>query len=193
MSIPTSIGTVETSIFQPGEKLPYRSDRLWLIIKGVVKSYTFGEEGSLITLGFWGAEDLIGKALSRITPYTLKCISEVEAISVHRDYWQMLSSNLLYHAQQTQHLSYIVRNTRIARRLWLLLEWLADKFGRTIAQGRLIDFKLTHQELADAIGTTRITITKTLIQFEQEGLILRPKTKCIVLKNQAEPESTLDL
>ena len=64
----------------------------------------------------------------------------------------------------------------------LLLKWLADKFGRTISQGRLIDFKLTHQELADAIDTTRITVTKTLIQFEDEGIILRPRTKCIVLR-----------
>jgi len=89
----------------------------------------------------------------------------------------------LYHAQQTQQLTYISRNTRIAQRLWLLLEWLGNKFGRIISQGNLIDVKLTHQELAAAIGTTRITVTKILNQFEREGLIVRPQTKCIVLKN----------
>ena len=173
-----------TVFFESGDELPYRPDCLWLITHGVVKSYTISEEGSLITLGFWGTEDLVGHSLSNIVPYTLECIGDVQAIAVHRQDWTTFSHNLLLHAQQTQHLSYIVRNTRIARRLWLLLEWLADKFGRAIAQGRLIDFKLTHQELADAISTTRITVTKTLIQFEKEGLILRPRTKCIVLRSQ---------
>ena len=59
---------------------------------------------------------------------------------------------------------------------------MAGKFGREIRQGKLIDFKLTHQELADVVGTTRITVTKTLNQFEREGLIIRPKTKCIILR-----------
>lgn len=179
----TSISDTNALHFNSGDKLPYQTDHLWLITQGVVKSCTVSEEGSSITLGFWGQEDLVGASLSNIVPYTLECIGEVEAISVHQTDWQMLSQNMLYHAQQTQQLSYIVRNTKIASRLWLLLEWLADKFGRAIAQGKLIDFKLTHQELADALSTTRITVTKTLIQFEDEGLILRPKTKCIIIKH----------
>ncbi|WP_413467349.1 helix-turn-helix domain-containing protein [Pleurocapsa sp. FMAR1] len=48
----------------------------------------------------------------------------------------------------------------MARRLWLLLKWLGNKFGRVIKQGNLIDFSLTHQELAEAINTTRITVIK---------------------------------
>ncbi|MEL6929718.1 MAG: Crp/Fnr family transcriptional regulator [Cyanobacteria bacterium J06600_6] len=182
MSTFTLAKETDVLLFKPGDELPHRTDHLWLIVKGVVKSYTVSEEGSLITLGFWGTEDLVGESLSRISPYTLKCLGEVEAVSIHRDCWDALSKNLLYHAQQTQQLSYIVRSNRIAKRLWLLLTWLAEKFGRGTEDGRMIDFKLSHQELADAISTTRITVTKTLIQFEAEGLILRPRTKCIILK-----------
>lgn len=178
----TLISESKTVIFRPGDDLPQRTDYLWLLVSGVIKSCTVSEEGTSITLGFWGTEDLVGGALSNITPYNLRCISEVRAIAVHRKQWEEASVNLLYSAQQTQQLLYIVRNTRIAKRLWLLLKWLANKFGRVIQQGKLIDFKLTHQELADAINTTRITVTKTLNQFEREGLILRPKTKCIIIK-----------
>jgi CRP-like cAMP-binding protein len=178
----SEINETNTLSFNPGAELPYQADHLWLITDGIVKSYTISEEGCLITLGFWGKKDIVGESLSKVEPYTLECLGKVEAIAVHQNRWNVLSKNLLHHAQQTQQLAYIVRNTRISKRLWLLLEWLATKFGREIAQGRLIDFKLTHQELADAISTTRITVTKTLIQFEQEGLILRPKTKCIILR-----------
>ena len=182
MSAFAPINQTDIQLFKPGNKLPHRVDHLWLILNGVVKSYTVSEEGSQITLGFWGIEDLVGTSLSRITPYTLQCIDAVEAIALHRNYWDSFSKNMLYNAQQTQQLSYIVRSDRIAKRLWLLLQWLAIKFGRAIEEGTLIDFKLTHQELADAISTTRITVTKTLIEFEAKGSILRPRTKCIILK-----------
>lgn len=171
-------------LFKSGEELPQKTDYLWQIVSGVVKSYTIDEEGDSITLGFWGMDDLVGKDLSNIVPHSLKCISKVKAIAIHRNQWEEVSANLLYHAQQTQQLLYIVRNTRIAQRLWLLLTWLAQKFGRTIRQGHLIDFQLTHQELADAINTTRITVTKTLNQFEKDGLILRPKTRCIIIRQK---------
>jgi CRP-like cAMP-binding protein len=170
------------TLFKAGEELPREIDHLWFITNGVVKTYTVSEKGGLITLGFWGKGDVIGKSLSNSDPYIVKCISEVKAIAVPQPHWQTLSHQFLDYAQQTQQLMYIVRNNRISKRLWLLLKWLASKFGRVIQQGNLIDFKLTHQELADAIGTTRITVTKILNQFEREGLIIRPKTKCIVLK-----------
>ncbi len=169
-------------LFYPGDELPQRTNQLWLIVRGVVKSYTISEEGASITLGFWGAEDLVGEPLSRVVPHHLKCMSQVEAIAISQAQWETVSKNLLYHAQQTQQLMYILRSTRIAKRLWLLLKWMAGKFGREIKPGKLIDFKLTHQELADVLGTTRITVTKTLNQFEREGLIIRPKTQCIILR-----------
>lgn len=190
--MPTSISKPKTVLFHPGDDLPQKQDYLWLILSGVIKSCTISEEGASVTLGFWGREDLVGGTLSNIAPYNLRCISEVKAIAVHRSEWKNASQNLLYHAQQNLQLLYIVRNTRIAKRLWLLLKWLAKKFGRVVKQGKLIDFKLTHQELAEAINTTRITVTKTLNQFEREGLILRPKTKCIILKisSQTDPQNS---
>ena len=177
-----SVNQLDTINFKPGDELFLEENHLWLIVGGVVKSYTISQEGNFITLGFWGTDDLLGRSLSPITPYTLKCLSEVSAIAIPQAQWQEVSRQMLNHAKQTQQLTYIVRSTRIHKRLWLLLRWLAEKFGRTIEQGKLIDFKLTHQELADAIDTTRITVTKTLNQFEDEGRILRPRTKCIIVK-----------
>lgn len=167
--------------FHSGDELPLQTDYIWLIVSGVVKNYTISEEGTPITLGFWGTEDLIGKSLSTVAPYISECISNVEAIAIPQNQWDSVSQNLWHQARQIQQLTFIIRNNRIAKRLWLLLEWLAFKFGREIESGKLIDFKLTHQELADAVGTTRITVTKTLNQFERDGLILRPKSKCIIL------------
>ena len=178
----TLISQQKTTFFPDGEQLPTEADYLWLIINGVVKTYTQGRDGTSITLGFWGNKDVVGNSLSKVNPYRVKCLSDVKAIAVPRNQWGSLSREMIYCQQQTQQLIYIVRNTKVARRLWLLLTWLASKFGRIVSYGKLIDFKLTHQELANALGTTRITVTKILNQFEQDGLIVRPKTRCIIIK-----------
>ena len=159
------------AFFRDGARLPSKRDCIWLIVDGVVKTFSMNESGTFITLGFWGNRDVVGTVLSNINPYMIQCMSQ-DAFNL--DFLVI---------QQTQQLMYIIRNTQVSQRLWLFLEWLGHKFGRTIEEGKLIDFKLTHQEIAEAIGTTRITVTKILNQFEREGSILRPKTRCIILKH----------
>jgi CRP-like cAMP-binding protein len=65
-----------------------------------------------------------------------------------------------------------------------LLNWLAKKFGRQVEQGQLINLRLTHQEIAEILGTTRVTITRLLNEFEQRGAIKRLPRQFIVLQEQ---------
>jgi len=180
----TLVNEHKITIFRNGDELPNEQDHIWLILDGVIKTFSTNESGTAVTLGFWGNRDVVGMPLSKITPYKIKCMSNVKAIAIAQSQQASVVAECIYHQQQTQQLIYIVRHTnRVAKRLWLFLKWLGGKFGRTIPEGKLIDFRLTHQELAEAIGTTRITVTKTLNQFEREGFILRPKTRCIILKS----------
>lgn len=50
----------------------------------------------------------------------------------------------------------------------LLLE-LAEQYGKTTRDGLLIDIKLSHQDLANIIGSTRETVTTTLGELQSEG------------------------
>lgn len=60
------------------------------------------------------------------------------------------------------------------------LIWLSDEFGRDIDKGKLIDIYLTHQEIAEVLNTTRVTITRLLMQLEAEGKLTRHKRQIIV-------------
>lgn len=59
---------------------------------------------------------------------------------------------------------------------------LADKFGKKHSTGVIIDFKLTHQQLADAVGAVRETVTKILLEL-QDNNIIEIKKKKILLKD----------
>ena len=177
----TLIENKPTTLFASGEPLPVKSEYFWLITQGVIKTYTYNQRGKPSILGFWGTGDLIGGNLSSVQPYKNTCLSSTIAISISLSEQDKLASKMLSHALQIQQLTYIIHNNRVSERVWLLLQWLGSKFGRAINQGKLIDFRITHRELAEATGTTRITVTKILNQFERDGLIMRPKTKRIIL------------
>ena len=66
----------------------------------------------------------------------------------------------------------------------ILLNWLAKKCGREVKEGQMIDLRLTHQDIAEILGTTRVTVTRTLNQFEQQGMITRLPLQRIVLKEE---------
>jgi CRP-like cAMP-binding protein len=66
-----------------------------------------------------------------------------------------------------------------------LLTWLAKRFGQEVEQGKLIDLRLTHQDIAELIGLTRVTVTRVLSDLEKQGMIQRQERHFIVLYDQS--------
>ena len=61
-----------------------------------------------------------------------------------------------------------------------LLLRLADEHGVEDRRGTLVAFKITHQEMANIIGSTRETVSLTLSQFKKRKLIDTEGRKVIV-------------
>jgi CRP-like cAMP-binding protein len=167
-------------IFGRREVLPQREEILWRIERGAVRTLTWSEEGNSITLGYWGKGDLVGYPLSTIKPYQIECLTIVEVTIVPSELWYQNLDAFLMHIQQSEELLNIVHRKPISLRLWHFLLWLTNKFGRDIEQGRLIDLAVTHQEMAEVLNTTRVTVTRLLQQFEEEGKLIRHKRRLIL-------------
>lgn len=163
-------GTASLQVFKRRDCLPSHETMLWQIESGAVRTLTLTEDGSIVPLGFWGAQDVVGPLISRIQPYQIECLTDVKAIAIVPEQCQSLTHVLLSHIQQMEELLRI-RNGQVQQRLFQLLEWLARRFGRESDRGRQIEIRLTHQDLADVIGTTRVTITRLMGLFEREGII----------------------
>ncbi|BAZ66734.1 MAG: Crp/Fnr family transcriptional regulator [Pelatocladus maniniholoensis HA4357-MV3] len=167
-------------IFTRREVIPARNDVLWRIERGAVRTLTWSEDGTFITLGYWGPEDLIGYPLSRVKPYQIECLTSVEVSVVPPHHWNQDVNALITHIQQAEELLSIVHRKPISLRLWQFLVWLSEKFGRDVEQGKLIELNVTHQEMAEVLNTTRVTVTRLLQQFEEEGNLLRHKRRIIL-------------
>lgn len=61
-----------------------------------------------------------------------------------------------------------------------LLLRLGNEYGVDDSRGTLVALKITHQEMANLIGSTRETVSLTLSQFKRKGLIQSDGRKVIV-------------
>ncbi|MEQ8996897.1 MAG: Crp/Fnr family transcriptional regulator [Coleofasciculus sp. B1-GNL1-01] len=165
--------------FNRKDLLPLGSDYLWEIEQGIVRSLTWNEEGQLVTLGFWGPGDVVGRRLSRIKPYQVVCLSRVQASQIPLES-QSLPEALLIHACKSEELLSILHQHSAYARLVHLLEWLSCQFGQTVPQGKLLNFHLTHQDISETIGITRVTATRLINRLEREGRIVRSHRNLIL-------------
>jgi CRP-like cAMP-binding protein len=160
-----------------------RARCLWQIEAGFVRSLTWLEDGNQSVLGIWGRGDITGKPFSQANPYQLECITRVKAVLVAPS----LSSSpelLLAHIHQLETLMQIRNHRRVDIMLLKFLGWLGKRFGQDVEAGKMIDLRLTHQDIAEAIGSTRVTVTRTLNQLEQQKYIQRRSLQRIILREE---------
>ena len=177
---PTLPSVLTQRIFSRREMIPSREDIIWKIDRGAVRTYTWSEQGTVIALGYWGKGDVVGHSLSRVHPYQIECLTSVETSLLPIKFWDEAMEAMLSHIQQTEELLSIVHRKPVSLRLWQFLNWLGQKFGRDVDSGQLIDIAITHQEIAEVINTTRVSVTRMLQQFEEEGIILRHQRQLII-------------
>ena len=107
---------------------------------------------------------------------------DVEAVRLHYQQCRELPQVTMAHLHQMQALIRM-RQGNIPQRLELLLTWLGQKFGCPTEGGQLIQLRLTHQELAETIGTTRVTVTRLMQNLEQQGNLYCSRGQQIVLRH----------
>ncbi|KAI9134461.1 Crp/Fnr family transcriptional regulator [Acaryochloris sp. CCMEE 5410] len=184
----TSLYEARSLCLRPGQVVPQQSDHLWHIESGLVRTLTWNEEGDLVTLGLWGAGDSVGRLLSEVAPFQMECLSAVEVKPLPlagQDLGVVMRSHLRY----MEELFSIISYKRAPQRLLRFLDWLGDRFGRQVDQGRILDLGLTHQLLAEITGITRVTATRLLNEFEREGKLLRlPKQQMLLQFNSGHPD-----
>jgi len=168
--------------FSRQDLIPLHANLLWKIEQGAVRTLTWSAEGEMITLGIWGPGDVVGQPLSSLDPYQIECITAVEATILPDSVWSQMLNAILLHAQQEEEFLKIVHCQSIEQRLLQFLAWLGQKFGHEGKQGQIIQLRLTHQEIAETLNTSRVTVTRLLNQLEQQGTIQRSGRQWILVR-----------
>lgn len=155
---------------------------LFLVCQGQVKLYVSENEGKTITLQVAGAGEALGvSAAISGQPYALgaEALRPTEAKYVRReDLLCMMRQHPEMALHIAQHLSEryhsachemrcVLMVPSVHQKLAkLLLQWLA---GDVKVRG-LARFSLTHEEIAELIGTSRESVTRSLSHFRKHGI-----------------------
>ncbi len=161
------------------------SDSVLLLARGRVRLYHVTSDGKQAILGFIDPGEMFGE-LSLFSPGRrdeyAEAVDRSLVVLMPRD---VVNGLMARYPQISLSLTrlYGMRLRRIERRLksllyrssrerlvHLLLE-LAEKYGKPSECGLLINLRISHQDMASAIGATRETVTITLGELQQEGLI----------------------
>jgi len=161
-------------------------DRIHIVKKGKVRVYRVTPDGKQLTLDLYDKGTILGDmrllgqdpipeayaqtiddaVICTITPDELRgLIERYPAIGVNIITY--LSNRLREAERELEAMAY----QRVGQRLARKLVDLAQRFGIETVRGTLIQARLTQQELADMIGTTRETLAHTLSDFRRRGLV----------------------
>ena len=156
-----------------GQSLP--CNVAWRIDDGYLRVVSWGEQVDPLTLGIWGPGDLVIPALIGVEPIELLSLSAVQVEEV-RPTAEEQQRFLVDQLRQMCSLLLLSRVRPAETRLFQLLLWLGQRFGRVNSQGVSLSFddmNLTHRQLAEISGATRVTVTKALSRFRQEGHLIK--------------------
>ena len=157
----------------PGSTVPCNLS--WRIDDGYLQVASWSEQGESFTLGLWGPGDLVIPALMVFTPLQLVALSSARLHEASPDA-QERESFLVLQSQQMSTLLKLSRTRPAEERLFQLLTWMGKRFGRVSRRGVSLCFEemnLTHRNLAEISGLTRVTVTKAISHFRQAGALVR--------------------
>lgn len=161
------------------------SDEMFLIVEGrarlecchssgknraiyiVSDGVTIGEAGAM----FGGAHDFQAVAVSRCTLYRVPAPlfrQRVEASPA------LAIQVLQIAARKGQILATLLTQDSflgVQERLAGALLWLAGQYGAPRSEGTLINLRFTHQEMADLLGVSRVSVSQCLQEFTRRELI----------------------
>lgn len=163
-------------------------NNIFIIESGRVQLCQTTPDGKEKTIAIIGENGLLGEHLLTKNNYHLTSaisVSDSKLISIKKDtfeeivmsnqlltrqWLEMLSLKLEILTHSTMNLSFESSSKRILR----VLIQLVHTYGREIDNGTiLITIKFTHQEIADLIGTTRVTVSNYLKKLNNSRFIYK--------------------
>lgn len=180
------------TIFFPGDP----AERVYFLLKGAVKLSRVYEAGEEITVALLRENTVFG-VLSLITGnrsdrfYHSVAFTPVELMSIpidqveqaladHPELALLMLRGLSSRILQTEMMIETLAHRDMGSRLVSFLLILCRDFGVPSQEGITIDLKLSHQAIAEAIGSTRVTITRLLGDLRNEGLVQIDRKKITV-------------
>jgi CRP/FNR family transcriptional regulator, nitrogen fixation regulation protein len=176
-----------TEIF--GENEP--ADYLYKVVSGSVRTYKILNDGRRQVGGFYLPGDIFGLEFAEEHSLSAEAITDAKVLVVKRSALNALAGRDASVAQQLFALTGRELH-RVQDRILLLIKSAQERVASFLlemaeraAQKNIIDLPMSRQDIADYLGLTIETVSRTLTSLETAAAIEVSTSRRIVLRNRA--------
>jgi CRP/FNR family transcriptional regulator, global nitrogen regulator len=178
-------------IFTPGDP----DDQLYFVLSGTVRLYKIygdykeattallkdgGVFGKLsLVEGRW--QDVFAEAVTEARVAGVQKASIERVVKSDPEFALRLFSSLSERLRQSDEVIESLLHREVSTRLATLLVNLSERFGEEDEAGTLIGVRLTHQDLANMIASTREAVSKVMSEFQRDGVIETRSRRILIL------------
>ncbi len=185
-------------IFTPGDP----DDQLYFLVEGTVRLYKIygdykeattallkdsGVFGKLnLVEGRW--QDVFAEAVDEVRVASVQKAALTEVIRRRPDFAMKLFASFSERLRQSDEVIESLLHREVSTRLATLLLNLGERFGEANGSGTTLDMRLTHQDLANMIASTREAVSKVMSEFQRDGSIEVQNRKIVLVNKEALSE-----
>lgn len=141
--------------------------------EGVIAVNAIGTNGADVLLGFCAPGQILVGATGT---HAIVPTAQTDAIAAMTP-WKVAVQQPDFHDRLRERLGQVEAwvavqgHSHLDQRLFGVLALLAQQFGIPRDQHVMIDLRITHAQLASAVGATRATVTRLLSQLRRRGVV----------------------
>ena len=155
-----------------------------------MKLSCLNEQGDDVLLAIAGPNEPFGDPLTHLDLFEATTLDHCDLLGLSIqdvNTTPHLSSNLMkammQRTRQSEALIALLGLRGVENRVKSFLELLAEDYGQPCDQGLKLNLRLTHQEIASAVSTTRVTVTKVLGQLKESGWMQHDHQQKIIVSH----------
>lgn len=191
------MGSAVRKVYEPGQAIFVQADptdRMFLIKAGRVRLSKLLEDGTQFTLDIRKAGDFLGENMlgeEAVYPVTAWCMEETLTCGFTKERFENLvldhpriglqvMRNLSRRISSLSNRIESMSLTHLGERLYQVLRNMALEHGVKSRDGLVIQYPLTHEDLAFLVGAHRVSVTRALKELKRTGSVVQQKRHLVV-------------
>ena len=171
-----------------GSLVPLLKNSVWFVVHGMVKLGAVSVHGDELVLGLVGPNEPFGAAFTNVETYEAVALTDCDLLCCNLAEVEQspqlalaLAKAMTARYRQAESMLALLGLRRVEERVRGFVELLARDFGEPCDDGLRLNLRLTQQEIASALSTTRVTVTRVLGQLRDEGWLQIDSSRHLVM------------
>jgi CRP-like cAMP-binding protein len=164
--------------FPSGRKIPLLEDDIYIVARGLIQIRTLQSDGNESILGLIGPTMPVSPRLTLVKPYEVHALTNVDLlrfrwkeVEVSTEFMNELHYATIRRLRHTEMMLSLLSKQQVLERLIGFFSFLSQEFGQPTPHGIRLEVQLTHQQIAETLNTTRVTVTRLIGELKRASFI----------------------